>query len=192
MGKFSMLILSAAAAMIVASVWAGDQKPGQPGVGPINPGKPISWEELKARCLHPEQFDVQRAPQNIKIQCTDTRLVWAASAPGEIPLPGQRRVTSGVFADKFFVNAEVRHVPVFSKSGSCLRFKEVEENLTVERAVSCDEILAIKGDLSDFCSSASDSAKAANPKLLEVRETGNGIDTCGGPSVQHGGKPGPK
>lgn len=181
--RFTIASLAAPVAVLVLTFAAqADTKVPGPGTGP---GKPISFAELRERCLHPETFDVQRAPQNIRVLCTDSRLVWAASAPGEVNLPCRRKVTSGLFADKFFVNAEQRELPIYAKSGSCHRFKEIEETLTVERPLSCAEILAIKGELTDFCSSVVEAAKGANPKLVEVRETGNVRDTCGAGGVQH-------
>ncbi len=173
------LMLFVALSVLGASAMAG----GKPGTGPGTPGvpgKPISWEELRARCENPERFDVQRAPQNIRIQCTDSHVTWVAAMPGEVFLPGNRRVTSGVFADKFFVDARQHEVPIFSKNGSCHRFKEVEETMTIERPVTCADVLSMKGDLGEFCQSVLDSTKGANPKLIDVRETGRMIDTCGG------------
>jgi len=186
MSKFRFVsILGLMAAMVSMSAFAGDNT--TPGNGN---SKPISWDELKERCAHPERFDVQRAPQNIKIQCSDTKTTWAAAAPGEVALPGKRKVTAGVFADKFFVNHDSKEVPVYSKTGSCHRFKEIEETMTIERAVSCADILNFKGDLSEFCVSAVDAAKGSNPKLVEQKETGDFMDTCGGGAIQHGdGKP---
>ncbi|OFZ53795.1 MAG: hypothetical protein A2428_02665 [Bdellovibrionales bacterium RIFOXYC1_FULL_54_43] len=169
------VVFMIAASGALAADFALDGKPGQGGP---DHSRPISWEELRERCAHPDQFDVQRAPQNIKIQCTDIRREWLASAPGEIPLPGSRNVITAVFADKFHVGASARDVPLFSKSGSCLRFKEVEKSLTIERPISCDEILGMKGTSDDFCLSALDAAKGANPKLIEIRDTGNMINTC--------------
>jgi hypothetical protein len=187
MSKFKTLTFVSLVALIGAgSALAGPgQKPGQGNQ------KPISFDELKERCLHPRDFDVQIPPQNIKIQCTDQRTTWMAAQPGEVELPSQRTVISGVFADKFFVNAEQSQVPIMSKAGSCHRFKEVEETVTLELPLTCDQILGIKSSLAEFCTSQLDLAKGANPKLIETQETGNVIDTCGGGAQQNGGK-GPK
>ena len=162
----------------------------QPGTAP-DTSRGISFEEFRARCLNPEQFDIQRQPQNIKVQCTDIRHEFVPAAPGDIPLPGFRRVVTALFADKFHVNADARDVPVFSKGGTCQRFKEVEKTLTIERALSCGEILGMKSSIDDLCLAALDQAKGANPKLVEVRDVeGSIIDTCRGLPGQQQGKPG--
>ena len=167
------------------SIYGG--KPGSPGNS-----RGISFEELAERCANPDKTDTQKAPQNIKLQCTDVRTEWVAAAPGEVPLPGVRRVVTALFADKFHVGANSREVPVFNKSGSCLRFKEVERVLTIERPLSCAEVLGMKGTPEDFCIGALDAAKGANPKLSDIKDTGSMINTCdglgGGGNGKNGGK----
>jgi len=184
--SFSKMLVLTTLILSTASL-AGDKVPVVPGT-PGTPGTPISFEDLKQRCLNPEQFDVQRAPQNIKLLCTDTRMNWLAAQPGEINLEAKRRVTTGIFADKFFVDAVETEIPIIAKSGSCHIYKEVEETITVERPLSCAEILAMKGELTDLCASVLDAAKGANPKLVDVRETGRQYDTCGGVLQRGSGK----
>ncbi len=153
--------------------------------------RPISWDELQARCANPENFDIQRAPQSINIQCTDVHHEYVADAPGSVPLPESRLVTTAIFADKFYVNAEQKEVPVFTKGGSCFRFKEVEKSLTIEKPMSCAEVLGLKGSVDEYCVSLLDAIKGSNPKLAEVRDTGRVIDTCagvGGDNVKGGPK----
>jgi hypothetical protein len=158
-------------------------------------GKPtmtraVSWDELRARCASPEQFDVQRAPQNIRIQCTDVQREFIAVQPGEVLLPSARMVASAVFSDKFHVDAQQIDVPVFAKGGSCMRFKEVEKTLAVERGLTCSDILGNKGDANEFCIGSLDRSKGSNPKLASVVETGTFIDTCPPGANVGAGKPG--
>lgn len=172
------MTVMAASAVLAASAsmsWAGA---GGKGGIPIN-ARPISLDEFKARCANPDSFDVQRAPQNIRVECSETAREFIAAAPGEVPLPGSRAVTTLVMSDKFYVNADESDVPVVSKGGSCLRFKEVERTLAVERPLSCGEILGMKGSMDDLCVSMLNAAKGANPKIVDVHETGTVIDTCG-------------
>ncbi|HAR43232.1 MAG TPA: hypothetical protein DCS07_11490 [Bdellovibrionales bacterium] len=173
---FVFTAMCLASALAVASEFQiQGQEPG------LNTSRQIAFEELRARCERPEQFDVQKAPQNIKIQCTDIRREWVPAVPGEVPLPGMRRVVLSMFSDKFHVGASAQDVPVYSKSGTCQRFKEIEKVLTLERPLSCAEIVGMKSSIGEFCISVLDTAKAANPKLVEVREMeGRLIDTCGG------------
>ncbi len=138
----------------------------------------VAWEEFKERCANPEKFDVQRAPQNIRVQCTDERLTWMAAPPSELTLPCERRVGSAVFADKFFVAQSNRDFEVSAKAGSCHRFQEYEERISVERPVSCEEILAVKGDVHDWCASVLDGVRVTQPKMVERRETNRIFDTC--------------
>jgi len=179
----NITIVLAAMTFLITGAMAADNQVilGQgPGSG-VSTSRQITFDELRARCERPEQFDVQKAPQNIKIQCTDMRREWVPAVPGEVQLPGLRRVVLSLLSDKFHVGAEAQDVPVYSKSGTCQRFKELEKVLTIERPLSCTEIMGMKSSIAEFCISVLDTAKAANPKLVEVRELeGRLIDTCGG------------
>ncbi|MGK5086238.1 hypothetical protein WDW86_01665 [Bdellovibrionota bacterium FG-2] len=182
--------------LLVLSIgaWAGDPKGGDlggkidgkgEGKDPLGETRAIAFDELKARCEHPEEFDVQRAPQNIRILCTDVSREFVAASPGEIALAGGRIVQTSVYSDKFHVNQDEHELPVYIKSGSCLRFKEVEKVLALERHLGCAEILGWKGDLASFCVAGLDAAKVANPKLLEVKDTGRLVDTCPADATDH-------
>jgi hypothetical protein len=152
--------------------------------GPGSQGAPrlISFEEFKDRCANPDKYkgDVQRAPENIKVQCTDVIHEYVAEQSGSLPLPGARSVVTALFSDKFNVAADTQVFATESKGGSCLRYKEVEKTLTVEKALSCSEILGFKDGIDNYCSTNLDSLKSANPKLIDVKDTGAVIDTCGG------------
>jgi hypothetical protein len=143
------------------------------------PSRAVTWEELLDRCQHPQNYDTQVPPHNIKIQCSDVQREYVASAPGELPLPAIRNVVSAVFSDKFHVAAGEQAYALKGKGGSCLRFKEVEKTLRIEKPLGCEEALGIKGSVQDYCASVLDLHKGGNPKLVEVKETGNVIDTCG-------------
>ena len=60
---------------------------------------------------------------------------------GSVPLPAQRSVVTALFSDKFNVDADTKVYAEEAKGGSCLRYKEVAKTLTVEKALSCAEIL---------------------------------------------------
>ena len=175
------LFVMIAALSLSAAAFAGSD-----GGQPVS-ARTISLDDFKFRCAHPEQTDIQRAPQNIRIQCTDDRHEYVATAPGSLDLPGARTVTAAVFSDKFNVDSQSKAVPgAGDKAGSCMRFKEVEQTLTIEKPLSCDDILSIKGDLSDYCQDATDLAKGVNPKLIDSHDTGNAVDTCPGSAAAAG------
>lgn len=193
MNKLSLMIavafaLNAAAASASESVfWEKEagKEGNKPGAG-ISAS--ITWDEFRDRCTHPEQYDVQRAPQNIRIQCSDQSTEFVSAVPGNVELAGTRVVATTLLADKFHVAAGAQGIPVSAKGGSCLRFKEVEKTMTIERPMNCAEIVGLKGDIAEYCLSSLDAAKANNPKLIEVRETGRVIDTCGTLAQSDNGK----
>jgi hypothetical protein len=171
-------------AMSVTSVFAGNKDDGNKA----SPSEAISFEEFKGRCMHPKDYDKQVAPENISISCTNVETEFVPEAPGAFAMATTRHITAGVFSSKWHVGGvDAKEVPVQQKSGSCLRFKEVERTLTEARQVSCNEIVAMKGDLQDYCMSVVDSSKAQHPKLIETKDTGRMIDTCGGIQVTNNG-----
>jgi hypothetical protein len=141
--------------------------------------KPISWAELQALCANPKggKDGVQVSPEHIFIQCTDTSTQWVADAPGSLPLDGKRTVTPGVISDKFVVSEPSKEYPVVGKGFSCLKYKEIRKTATVEKALSCAEIVGVKGDLADYCATEV-TGKNVKPGLIKVEDTGNSVDTC--------------
>jgi hypothetical protein len=149
--------------------------------------KPVTFEEMKDRCANPyNQPDIQRQPQEIVIRCSDVRLNWVAGKPGAVNLTGARNVTGAITSSKFDMAETSRDVAVEGKGGTCNRFAEVQEMVAIERGLTCDELLGIKGDIIDFCAMAVDASKGSNPKLVSSVETGRVIDTCGAASITNG------
>jgi hypothetical protein len=172
-------------AMSVTSVFAGNKDDGSKA----GPTQAISLEEFKGRCTNPRDYDKQVAPENISISCTNVETEFVPDAPGNFQMLSTRHVTAGVFSSKWHVGGvDAKEVPVQQRPGSCLRFKEVERTLTEARNVSCNEIIAMKGDLQDYCASVLDSSKSQHSKMIDTKETGRVIDTCGGISVTSSGK----
>lgn len=188
------MIMSLALALSAVSVRADDGKDhdhgGKDGTQVQGVARSITLQEFRDRCQNPDKYrgDVQRAPENIKVQCTDITHEYVADQSGEVPLPGARNVVTALFSDKFNVDADTKVFVMDAKGGSCLRYKEVQKSLTVEKALSCAELLGMKDDLDDFCASSVQNVKAANPKLIDVKDTGAVIDTCGG--IRGGKDPG--
>lgn len=190
----NLMIMSLALAFSAAVAMAdgGKDHGGKGGTQIDGAPRVISLAEFKDRCANPDKYrgDVQRAPENIKVQCTDVVREYVADESGSVPLPGARQVVTALFSDKFDVAADSKVYAMDAKGGSCLRYKEVQKTLTVEKALSCNELLGMKDDLDDYCSSNLGAIKAANPKLIDVKDTGTVIDTCGG--VRGGKDPGGK
>jgi hypothetical protein len=152
--------------------------------GTTTPGKnfSVSWDEFVGRCRDADSFDNQRAPKEIKIQCTNVEREFVTDAPGSVDLAAVRHVMTTVLSDKFNVGSMGKDYPIATKPGSCLRYKEIEKTITVEKQLTCAEVLAIaggKGDVNDYCASNLDMAKGTSPKLIDVRDTGAVRDTCG-------------
>lgn len=139
----------------------------------------ISWDEFRARCQSPKDFDKQSEPENIQISCTDSGTEFVNDTPGVIPLASSRHITTAVYSSKWHVGgADAKDVAVQPKPGNCLRYKEVQLSMTIQRPATCSEILGFKGGIEDYCASALDEARAENPKMVSAHDTGRYIDTC--------------
>jgi hypothetical protein len=144
----------------------------------------ITWDEFKYRCADSKDkpLNEQGRPEHIRLQCTNVEREFVPASPGTLQLEATRHVVTTVLSDKFDVAAmgkDYAPASVAQSRAPCLRYKEVERTIQVEKSLSCGEILGIKGDINDYCASALDMIKGTSPKLVETRETGNVRDTCG-------------
>lgn len=184
--RFSVLVL-AGTLIVTSNAQAGDKDKDKGDPTPV-PVTYVSWEEFKGRCANPKQFHDQHAPEQIRLQCSVKVLDWLPTAPGTIPLEVRETIITALFSDKYNVIPVERSGSAPQKGGSCLRFKEVEKLYSVERPLSCAEILSAdsKGkNAQDICY---DAVKGkVNPKDVKIQDTGRTIDTCNGFNVGGGG-----
>jgi len=153
---------------------------GKPGSDmPTAAASAVTWAQFQAYCHSPKTGPVQATPENIRLRCTDYHREYINAAPAEFPLEETRRVQAHLISDKYFVHYEPTSVPTTGKAGTCARFKEVEKSFSIERVLTCNDILGMKSTPEEICLSALDRAKGGNPKLIQVQDTGRVIDTCG-------------
>jgi hypothetical protein len=145
----------------------------------------LTWDQFKTQCSNPGSTATQATPQNIEVQCTNDQKEYVADSSGSVPLAASRIVTTALSSNKFQVESEAHSIAETASAGSCLRYKEVEESFSIQMSLTCSDILSIKGDISDYCANQTALVKGANPKIVNVRDTGAAIDTCNG---QGGGK----
>jgi len=179
------LFLSLALVLSATSAFADGGKGGDKG-GDNGPSFTLTWDQFKAQCQDPAHSPIQHAPENIVVQCTDVRHDYVAQNSGNIPLAASRMVTTAVSSNKFYVRAESDAIDTQASTGQCLRYKEIEESFTIEKSLSCADVLGIKGDIKDYCASSTELVKGANPKIVNVKETGAVIDTCGADALGGG------
>jgi hypothetical protein len=139
----------------------------------------LTWEQFQTQCSNPGSTATQATPQNIEVQCTNDQKEYVADTSVSIPLSDSRVVTTALSSNKFQVESETTNVSEPAAAGSCLTYKEVEETFSIQMSLTCADILNIKGDISDYCASQTALVKSANPKIVNVRDTGNVINTCG-------------
>ena len=144
------------------------------------PVQTLKFEQLKEACLHPERFQNQVAPANIEVSCRDIQYKWIPDSSGQFPLETSRLVTTSVNSDKYRTESVAGSVDTPMQSQACPRFKQIAEVLETVRAASCEELVAFDGNATEYCAASLDSMRQANPGSINVQETGEHIDLCGG------------
>ena len=115
------------------------------------PRRQISFDELRDRCLKPAEFPDARAPSNLVVQCTQTRIRWISAAAGLVPLPSSNQFTASIQGNRYEVPPMQFQLAVPTQAGQCVRFKEVKESFTFERPISCHDLIELKGGLEEYC-----------------------------------------
>jgi hypothetical protein len=138
----------------------------------------ISFDDLRSACQNPSSFHNQNAPSNIQISCHNLSYKWVPATDGLISMAIPRDVTASVYSDKYVVGSVTAPVMSPSQDMACPRFKQVSETVETVVAVTCDEILAFKGDLTSFCTAALDNLTKSNPAAVILADTDRTIDTC--------------
>jgi hypothetical protein len=187
--KYQMTVIMTLALSLSAfsSAMADDSGTGKGQAQPQGQMITLTWDQFKTQCADPDSTATQLTPKNIEIQCTDSTRQFVADSSGSVPLAATRNVTTALSSNKFQVESVTNAVQEAADSGSCLRYKEVEQSFSIQKSLSCADILSIKGDISDYCAEQTELVKGANPKVVNVRDTGAVIDTCSGLSNQGGG-----
>jgi hypothetical protein len=140
----------------------------------------ITFSELKEACVNPAKFHNQIAPTNIQIACQNLSYKWIPDTEGLLPMPSTRTVKSSVSSDKYTVGTVTAPLASPSQDMNCPRFKQVADKVETVVNVTCDEILAFKGELTDYCTGAVDRLIGGNPAAVTQEDTGMSLDTCQG------------
>lgn len=184
---FMAIVLSLAATPALAGDGGKDSGGCRGGDGACNV---VTWDQFQFQCAHWDKTQIQRQPQNIVLQCTDYETDFEPVQPGVVALSATRRISTLVTSSKFTTGSDpsIREVALLSKGGTCTRFKEVAKVYSIEHDMTCDEVLSLKGSPEDLCQSLLDRGKGSNPKMVQITDTGRGIDTCGDLAIEGGGR----
>lgn len=177
--RLYMAVSTILTGVVLAGVARAAEPEGEkPDPRPVRAPVELSFEQFVAQCANPEQGQVQRAPREIRLVCSNREVTWLAAQPGALPLPGSRQVSTALLSDKFRVSSGTRAVEVSARAGSCHRFEEVVETFTTEVPMTCEDVVGIKVAIEEYCSQELDEQKDRNPKATTTERTGRVIDTC--------------
>lgn len=138
-------------------------------------------EDMKTLCKDPGAYHNQLPPSEIKITCFDERFEWTATDAQDSEFKNKRKVCSKAVANKPgisvpYVCTDCSHFPT---PNSCMGYKEQCKTVEMTYAVTCDEVMAAESFFK-FCFDKLNSEVAATEeKILEVKDTGKTMTTCG-------------
>jgi hypothetical protein len=159
-------VLALALALVSATAVAGGSTQG------------LTFDEIRDACQNPSKFQNQLAPSNLQITCEEHVSRWLPYLSKEMQLPRSRYIVSSLTSDKYSVSPSQHAMDVDLQSAQCPSFKEVLEITSFTKATSCDELLGFKGDEQDFCADVCDKARQANPKMVQINDTGRVVEFC--------------
>jgi hypothetical protein len=176
--KYSLLTF--ASLLIAVSVLAAESQSDKQTEAQKKGGASVNltFDQLKDACRNPSSFHNQNAPSNIQISCRNLTYKWIPDPDGAMTMAIPRHVTSSIYSDKYVVGSVTEPVGTPNQNVSCPRFKQVSQSVETVLAVTCDQILAAKGNLTDYCTAALDNMTKSNPASIVQQDTERTIDTC--------------
>jgi hypothetical protein len=151
----------------------------------VQPGatKPLTFEEFKKACVDPAAFQAQIPPSQIRVTCSEVSTTWKPAGSSFFNLGATREITSALVSNKFNTSKLAQTIYANPAQGTCNRYQEVMQKIAVDVSLTCQQVVSIKTNLTDFCQSSLDSARAGNPGLVTETSTGNTVSTCNGGST---------
>ncbi|MFZ4715288.1 MAG: hypothetical protein ACOYL6_16315 [Bacteriovoracaceae bacterium] len=149
-------------------------------VGSMAHAGELSYDDFVKSCQNPGSYGHQKPPSNIRVQCKNVQKAWEPLEAGGTSLSESRIVSAEVFSDKSHVQLQSFNVTVPELTIACPRFREVTETAQIEKAVTCEQVLADPKTLQELCTAAIDEAIAANPDIVEIVPTGKIYNICTG------------
>src|SRR4051794_36094269 len=70
-----------------------------------------SFDDIRAACQNPTQFQNQIAPKNVQVSCKDVRTHWIPDTAAQHGLETSRNITLQVNSDKYTSNSEMSPIP---------------------------------------------------------------------------------
>ena len=152
---------------------------------PVLAASELTYDSFKQSCLDENFQGQQRAPQKIKILCRNSMTTWQPIESAPMRLEESRSISAELFSDKYHVATSDYQVATPENITTCPSFREVVKTVTLERALTCDQVKADEQqDLKDLCLTVIDEEIAANADLVEVKPTGRVLNTCGDAVIQ--------
>jgi hypothetical protein len=148
----------------------------------------LTFDQIKDACQNPAKYQNQLAPANLQVTCEEHVSTWVPDVAKGMQLPRSRYVISSLSSDKYQVSPRTHAMDVDMYSAECPNFKEQVQVTTFSKATSCDELLAFKGEESDFCAQILDKARQDNPKIAQLNDTGRVVTFCSEGMEQGQGK----
>lgn len=139
----------------------------------------LSFEDFRDSCQNPGAHGAQRPPEAIRIQCKNVKTAWQQIESGSTGLQESRVITAELFSDKFQVCAADFNIQTPEANVICPRLREVVQTVSIEKSLTCAQILATDDGMDALCLAAINEAISANPDLVQTTPTGRTFSPCG-------------
>lgn len=147
-------------------------------IGPVHSAE-LTFDQFRESCTDPDSFGHQRPPEKIRVLCKNVYTGWNPIEAGGVSLSASRVLTGELFSDKYHVSSTDYDVEVPEMRAECPRFREVTETVTIERSMTCDQVMADERTLEDICLDVINDGVGQNPDMVEVEPTGRVYSVCG-------------
>lgn len=140
----------------------------------------LTYDKFLDSCKNPSSYGAQSPPQNIHLSCQNVQTTWNPIEAGGTALDESRVLSTELFSDKYHVVLQDFAVETPEFNVSCPRFREVVETSQIDKAMTCDQVLAETRDFKEICLDAINEAISENPDLVTVVATGRTFSSCSG------------
>lgn len=148
----------------------------------------LTFDQIKDACQNPSKYQNQIAPTSLQITCEEHVTSWVPYVSKEMQLPRSRYIVSSLTSNKYQVSPSTNAMNVDMQTAQCPSFKETLEVTSFTKDTTCEELLGWNGTEQDLCADILDKARQANPKLVQINDTGKIVEFCSQGEEQGKGK----
>lgn len=127
----------------------------------------VNFEQLKAACKNPGQFQNQNKPASMKLDCADRVLEWRFMGNGAFEAKNSRSVSYRLTSDKYGVPPTNGQVAQPSTNVECPTLQQFVSVVALSQDVTCADIEDFQGTAIEMCTTLLNNLRTDNAKVIE-------------------------